>query len=232
MSAVAVNSTLARGANFFSNTVGKKVVMAVTGMILFGFIAGHMAGNLQFFLGPEKLDAYAENLRHVPALLWGVRAVLLVAVILHIASSISLARIQQAARPAGYVRKKNVGSTYASRTMYWSGPIVLAFLIYHLLHMTFGTVHPHFQDLKPYENLVAGFSNPIVSVAYIISIVLLGMHLYHGLWSMFQTLGVAHPRYSQRLRGAAKLIAFLIVFGFIAVPIAILAGFRPGRYIV
>ena len=106
MSAVAVNSTLARGASFYSNTVGKKVVMAVTGIILFGFIIGHMAGNLQFFLGPEKLDTYAENLRHVPALLWGVRAVLLIAVILHIASSISLARLHQVARPVGYVRKK------------------------------------------------------------------------------------------------------------------------------
>jgi succinate dehydrogenase / fumarate reductase cytochrome b subunit len=116
--------------------------------------------------------------------------------------------------------------------MYWSGPIVLAFLIYHLLHMTFGTVHPHFQELRPYENLVAGFSNPIVSVAYIISIVLLGMHLYHGLWSMFQTLGAAHPRYTPKLRVAAKIITFIIVVGFIAVPIAILAGFRPGRYMV
>jgi succinate dehydrogenase / fumarate reductase, cytochrome b subunit len=232
MSAVAVNSTLARGASFYSNTLGKKIVMAVTGIILFGFIIGHMAGNLQFFLGPEKLDAYAENLRHVPALLWSVRAVLLIAVILHIASSISLARLHQVARPIGYVRKKSVGSTYASRTMYWSGPIVLAFLIYHLLHMTFGTVHPHFQELKPYENLVAGFSNPIVSVAYIISIVLLGMHLYHGLWSMFQTLGAAHPRYTPKLRAAAKIITFIIVVGFIAVPIAILAGFRPGRYMV
>jgi succinate dehydrogenase / fumarate reductase cytochrome b subunit len=232
MSAVAGNSTLARRASFYSNTIGKKVVMAVTGIILFGFIIGHMAGNLQFFLGPEKLDAYAENLRHVPALLWGVRSVLLVAVILHIASSISLARLHRAARPVGYVRKKNVGSTYASRTMYWSGPIILAFLIYHLLHMTFGTVHPHFQDLRPYENLVIGFSNPIVSIAYIVSIVLLGMHLYHGLWSMFQTLGVAYPRYSPGLRGAAKLVAFLIVVGFIAVPIAILAGFRPGRNLV
>jgi succinate dehydrogenase / fumarate reductase, cytochrome b subunit len=232
MSAVAVNSTLARGASFYSNTVGKKVVMAVTGIILFGFIIGHMAGNLQFFLGPDKLDAYAENLRHVPALLWGVRGVMLVAVILHIASSISLARLQRAARPVGYVRKQSVGSTYASRTMYWSGPIVLAFLIYHLLHMTFGTVHPHFQDLRPYENLVAGFSNPIVSVAYIISIVLLGMHLYHGLWSMFQTLGAAHPRYTPKLRAFAKITTFLIVVGFIAVPIAILAGFRPGPDIV
>ena len=152
---------------------------------------------------------------------------------LHIASSISLARLQRAARPVGYVRKQSVGSTYASRTMYWSGPIVLAFLIYHLLHMTFGTVHPHFQDLRPYENLVAGFSNPIVSVAYIISIVLLGMHLYHGLWSMFQTLGARPSALYAEAEGVRQDHSrVVIVVGFISVPIAILAGFRPGPDIV
>ena len=198
MSAVAGNSTLARRASFYSNTIGKKVVMAVTGVILFGFIIGHMAGNLQFFLGPEKLDAYAENLRHVPALLWGVRSVLLVAVVLHIVSSISLGA-QSSSRPPRWLRaqKRTSASTYASRTMYWSGPIILAFLIYHLLHLTFGTVHPHFQDLRPYENLVDRLlESDRFAVAYIVSIVLLGMHLYHGLWSMFQTLGVAYPRYT------------------------------------
>jgi succinate dehydrogenase / fumarate reductase cytochrome b subunit len=232
MSAVATTSALARGATFYSNTVGKKVVMAVTGIILFGFLLGHMAGNLQFFLGPEVLNGYAESLRHVPALLWSVRIGLLIAAILHIASSISLARIKNQARPVGYVRKQSVGSTYASRTMYWSGPIVLAFLIYHLLHLTFGTVHPNFHHLRAYENLVVGFSNPIVAGAYIISILLLGMHLYHGLWSMFQTLGAAHPAYTPKLKAFAKVFTVLIVLGFISVPIAILAGLRPGQDIV
>jgi len=150
---------------------------------------------------------------------------LLVAVILHIASSISLARLQRAARPIGYVRKQSVGSTYASRTMYWSGPIVLAFLIYHLLHMTFGTVHPHFQELRPYENLVTGFSNPIVAIAYIVSIVLLGMHLYHGLWSMFQSFGVPQslPREKKNKRWAL-VVTVLIIAGFISIPLSVLTG--------
>lgn len=232
MSAAAVNSTLARGVSFYTSTVGKKVVMAVTGVILFGFLLGHMAGNLQYFLGPDVLNHYAESLREMPALLWTARIGLLVAAALHIASSISLARIKNYARPSNYVRKQNVGSTYASRTMYWSGPIVLAFLIYHLLHLTFGTVHPNFRELRAYENLVIGFSNPAVAIAYIVSVLLLGMHLYHGLWSMFQTLGAAHPAYTPRLKAFAKVFTVVIVLGFISVPIAVLAGIRPGYNIV
>ena len=180
MSAVAVNTTMARGVRFWGTTVGKKVVMAVTGIMLFGFVIAHMAGNLQFFAGREALNHYAEKLREVPALLWAARIGLLVAVILHIWASIQLALLQRAARPVSYVRRSNVGSNYASRTMYWSGPIIAAFVVYHLMHLTWGIGGLPFEELKPYDNLVAGFSNPIVSVAYIIAVVLLGMHLYHG----------------------------------------------------
>jgi succinate dehydrogenase / fumarate reductase, cytochrome b subunit len=232
MSAVAVSGSLARGATFLQTTIGKKAVMAVTGLLLFGFLLAHMAGNLQFFLGPEKLNTYAENLHHLGPILWVMRLGLLAAALLHIGSSISLARTQRLARPVGYAKRQNVGSNYASRTMYWSGPIVLAFLIYHLLHFTIGTVHPQFRELKPYENVVAAFSNPIVSIAYIIAMVLLGMHLYHGLWSMFQTLGAAHPRYTPKLKAFAKIFTAIIVLGFIIVPIAVLAGLRPGQDIV
>ena len=232
MSAVAASGALARGASFYRTTIGKKVVMAVTGVLLFGFLLAHMAGNLQFFLGPEKLNAYAENLRNILPVLWALRIGLVVATILHVASSISLARTQRIARPVAYARRQNVGSNYASRTMYWSGPIVFAFAIYHLLHFTWGSVHPNFRELKPYENLVVGFSNPIVAIAYIIAMVLLGMHLYHGLWSMFQTLGVAHPRYTPKLKAFAKVFTVIIVLGFISIPIAVLAGLRPGQDIV
>jgi succinate dehydrogenase / fumarate reductase, cytochrome b subunit len=232
MSAVPAGGVLARSAGFYATTIGKKAVMALTGIVLFGFIVGHMAGNLQFFLGPDAINGYAEKLREAPALLWAVRIVLIVAATLHIAASISLARIANAARPVGYIRKKNVGSTYAARTMYWSGPIVLAFLIYHLLHLTFGTVHPNFRHLRAYENLVAGFSNPVVVIAYIVSVVLLGMHLYHGIWSMFQTLGVTNPAYMRKLRTFAKIGAGAIVLGFLSVPLAILMGIRPGQDIV
>jgi succinate dehydrogenase / fumarate reductase cytochrome b subunit len=227
MSAVVVSTALSRGVRFYGTTIGKKAVMAVTGLILFGFLIAHMAGNLQFFAGPEKLNAYAESLREIPPLLWGVRLVLLAAVILHIAASIQLVRLQNAARPVGYSRRKSVGSSYASRTMYWSGPIIAAFIIYHLMHLTLGVGGLPFEDLRPYENLVAGFSNPLVSIAYIVAMLLLALHLYHGLWSLFQSLGFAHPRYTPRLKLFAKLFTIVLVIGFVSVPVAILAGIRP-----
>lgn len=227
MSAVALNSTFARGVHLYQTTVGKKAVMAVTGIILFGFLIGHMAGNLQYFLGREVINAYAVKLHGMPAVLWAVRLGLLAAVGLHIMAAVQLWRLQQLARPVGYRKVQRVGSTYASRTMYWSGPIVLAFLIYHLLHFTVGSAHPQFEDLNAYDNVVIGFSNPFVAVAYIIAMILLALHLYHGLWSMFQSLGFAHPRYTPKLKFAAKAFTVLLIFGFIAVPLAVLAGYHP-----
>jgi succinate dehydrogenase / fumarate reductase cytochrome b subunit len=227
MSAVAVNSTLARGVFFYRTTVGKKAVMAVTGVILFGFLIGHMAGNLQFFLGRDVLNAYAEKLHALGALLWAVRLGLLAAVALHIWAAVQLYLLQKSARPVSYAKYNPQGSTYASRTMYWSGPIIAAFLIYHLLHMTVGSVHPDFESLNAYDNVVIGFKQPLVTLFYIIAMVLLGMHLYHGLWSMFQSLGFAHPRYTPKLKAFAKFFTFILVLGFIAVPLAVLAGIHP-----
>jgi succinate dehydrogenase / fumarate reductase, cytochrome b subunit len=227
VSATAATGTLARGARFYSTTIGKKAVMAVTGVLLFGFLIAHMAGNLQFFAGPEKLNAYAEKLRELGPLLWLMRIGLLIAAILHITASIQLARLKNTARPVSYAKKQSVGSSYASRTMYWSGPIVLAFLIYHLMHLTFGVGGLPYQDLRPYENTIAGFSHPVVTISYVVAMVLLGMHLYHGLWSLFQSLGFSHPRYTPRLKLFAKAFTIVIVLGFISVPLAILAGVRP-----
>jgi succinate dehydrogenase / fumarate reductase cytochrome b subunit len=227
MTAVAINSTLARGVFFYRTTIGKKVVMAVTGIILFGFLIGHMAGNLQFFLGRDVINQYAEDLRKLGGLLWAVRLALLVAVVLHIVAAIQLAAVKRTARPVNYVKKDNVGSSYASRTMYWSGPILALFVVYHLLHMTWGTVHPDFEHLNAYDNLVIGFSQPVIALVYIVAMILLGMHLHHGLWSMFQTLGASHPRYTPKIKTFAKLFTIVLVLGFIAVPIAILAGYHP-----
>lgn len=227
MSAIAVNVPSERGFRFLQTTVGKKVVMAVTGILLFGFLVAHMAGNLQFFAGAEALNHYALQLRTVPALLWGMRLGLLLAAILHIVSSVQLALLARAARPISYAKRKPVGSTYASRTMYWSGPIVAAFVVYHLMHLTWGVGGTDWEDLRPYENVVAGFSNPVVSIFYIFAMVLLTMHLYHGLWSMFQTLGAAHPRYTPKLKLAAKIFSIVLFLGFISVPVAVLAGVRP-----
>ena len=226
MSALA-SATPARNLKFYETTVGKKFVMAITGIALVGFVIAHMAGNLQFFEGKEKINHYAESLRALPALLWGARIGLLVAVALHIWSSIQLALLQKAARPAGYARKRSVGSSYASRTMYWSGPIVGLFIVYHLLHMTLGVVHPNFVELNAYDNLVNGFSNPIVSVFYVVAVGLLMMHLYHGVWSLFQTLGFSHPRWTPKLKVMAKLLSIVIFIGFASIPLAVLAGIRP-----
>lgn len=227
MSAVALNSTFARGVHIYKSTVGKKALMAVTGLILFGFLIAHMAGNLQYFLGRDVINAYAGKLHAMPAVLWAVRLGLLASVVLHIVAAVQLWRLQKLARPVGYHKVQRVGSTYASRTMYWSGPIIAAFIVYHLLHFTIGSVHPQFEELNAYDNVVLGFSNPLVAVAYIVAMILLALHLYHGLWSMFQSLGFAHPRYTPKLKLAAKAFTVLLVLGFIAVPLAVLAGYHP-----
>lgn len=227
MSATAVESRLQQTYRFYQATIGKKVVMAVTGLILVGFVIAHLAGNLQVFLGPEALDEYALFLRERPAVLWGARAVLLAAVAAHIIAAVQLTRLKNRARPEGYRRKENIGSSYASRTMMWSGPIIAAFVIYHLLHFTFGLAHPSYPDFEShrvYRNVVAGFQQPVVAIAYIVAMVMLGLHLYHGLWSMFQTLGINHPGYNLGLRRFAAVTTSIIVAGNVSIPLAVLLG--------
>lgn len=213
-----------RPAPFYSSTVGKKAVMAVSGLILFLFVLGHLIGNLQIYEGPEKLNNYARFLRSMPALLWSVRILLVVMVALHIWSSTQLALRNWSARPTGYRKWRSTKSSYASRTMYWSGPIILAFVIYHLLDFTFGAVNPHFQEGNVYANVVASFQWIPVAAFYIFAMLLLGLHLYHGLWSMFQSLGLAHPRYTPALKRGAAVIAALIAAGNISIPVSVLAG--------
>src|SRR6202522_374037 len=209
---------------FYASTVGKEAEMTVSGCILFIFVVGHLIGNLQIYEGPEKLNRYAALLRSMPALLWGVRTVLLAMVLLHIWSAVQLAARNIGARPVAYSKKKATGSSYASRTMYWSGPIILAFVIYHLLDFTFGKVNPHFQPGNVYGNVVASFQVIPVVAFYIIAMLLLCLHLYHGLWSMFQSLGIAHPRYTPMLRKGAAVVATLIAAGNISIPLAVLLG--------
>jgi succinate dehydrogenase / fumarate reductase cytochrome b subunit len=212
--------------SFWASTIGKKIVMAVTGLILFGFVVGHLAGNLQVYEGREKLNAYGAFLHSIGELLWPVRIVLLLCVTLHIVATVQLALRKQRARPVAYSRKQAIASSYASRTMYWSGPIVLAFIIFHLLHLTAGYIHPGAAYIPGdvYHNLVSGFQVWWVSVWYIFSICLLGLHLRHGLWSLFQTLGVHQPQHTALLKKAAFGIALLIVLGYISIPISVLLG--------
>ncbi|HVT95572.1 MAG TPA: succinate dehydrogenase cytochrome b subunit [Bryobacteraceae bacterium] len=209
---------------FFETTVGKKAVMAVSGIILFGFVAGHLAGNLQVYEGPQKLDAYARFLRSMPALLWGARITLLVMVALHIWSAVKLAVLKRKARPVQYVKRRNVQASYAARTMYWSGPIILCFVIYHLMQFTFGVGGTPYEQGHVYANLVRGFQVIPVSAFYILSMLLLGLHLDHGLWSLFQSLGFSHPRYTPVIKRLATAISVLIVAGNISIPISVLAG--------
>lgn len=215
-----------RAVTFWQSTNGKKVVMAVTGAMMFLFVIGHLLGNLQVFEGPVKINDYARFLRSIGEVLWAVRIALILAIILHITATVQLALRNKKARPVGYSRKEAINSSYASRTMYWSGPIVLVFIIFHLLQFTAGYIHPEarFIEGDVYHNLVSGFQVWWVSLWYIFAIALLGFHLRHGLWSMFQSVGLAHPRHTPTLKSAALLIAVLIVLGYISIPISILLG--------
>ena len=224
MSTVIVSARLMRVARFYDSTIGKKAIMAVTGLILFVFLILHMLGNLQVFLGPEVMNHYAETLHGNPPLLWTARIILLISVALHIWASVQLTLLKREARPVGYVKRANVVSSWASRSMMLSGPIIAVFVVFHLLHLTTGTLHPQFIELQAYENLVTGFLVVPVAVIYIVAMVLLGFHLSHGIWSMFQSLGFSHPRYTPAIKRFASVFSWLLVAGFISVPIAVLSG--------
>ena len=209
---------------FLGSSIGKKVVMAGSGAVLVGFVVAHMVGNLQVYLGPAALNGYAEKLRQVPALLWAARLGLLVAVLLHIWSAWSLTRMSRAARPVGYRARESRESTYASRTMRWGGVILLLFIVYHLMHFTFGNAHPDFVHGDVFHNFVVGFQSVAVSGVYIAAMVALGFHLYHGVWSMMQTVGLSHPRYDRLRHTFATLVAVVVVAGNVSFPLAVLTG--------
>ena len=214
--------------------VGKKVVMAVTGLVLVGFVIAHMLGNLKIFLGAEAIDAYAVFLRTMgepmfpySALLWVVRVVLLVCVALHITAAVQLTRMNWTARPHSYDTKKSIATTYAARTMRWSGVILALFIVYHLLHLTAGAVgfRPgQFHDLSVYHNVVAGFSVWYVALFYILAMACLCLHLDHGIWSMLQTLGWNNARTTWAHQILSRGVALVVFIGFISVPVAVLGG--------
>ncbi len=215
------------GANTAVSTIARKAVMAVTGLILFGFVLVHMIGNLQVFLPDhEAINHYGRFLREAlhGAGIWVARATLLGAVGLHIGAAWSLSRTSWRARPVPYKIVTPDASTYASRTMRWSGPILLLFIVYHLLHFTVGTVHPDFVEGNVYRNVIVGFSSWPVAVSYIVAMLALGLHLQHGAWSMLQSLGVSHPRWNGLRKSAATAFTLIVVAGFISVPLAVVVG--------
>lgn len=221
----------------YQTSIGKKVIMAVSGLILFAYTFIHMYGNLHIFEGRQHLNDYAVWLREIgyPLLphegaLWIARVVLLASVVAHIWAAYQLTRQDLAARPVAYAGRKNVASTYAARTMRWGGVIIALFIVYHILHLTTGAAYTGaaFSRTDVYGNVVNGFRNPIISGVYIVSMIALGFHLYHGVWSMSQTLGWRNQVNNQLWRGFATVMAVVIAGGNITIPLAVLAGIvRP-----
>jgi succinate dehydrogenase / fumarate reductase, cytochrome b subunit len=212
--------------NFWLSSVGRKAIMAVTGLIFCGYVLAHMAGNMLLYRGPAAINAYAAGLHSMPALLWMARFALLGATALHIWAATSLTITNWRARPFGYREQDFLAATYASRTMAWSGPILGLFVVYHVAHLTLGTAYPaDFIAGDVYHNVVRGFQRPLVSGVYITAMLALGLHLYHGAWSMLQSLGINHPRYNGLRRAASILFAVAICGGNISLPVAVLTGF-------
>lgn len=206
------------------STIGLKAVMAVTGLLLFGFALAHLVGNLQFFAGAEKINAYAKFLHANPALVWGARFVLLMAVFAHAAAALKLTLVQWRARPVAYAEKRSVAATFGSRTMIFTGPLLALYVVYHILHFTTGQAHPSFDFHDVYRNMVVGFQNVPASCAYIVAMLALGFHLSHGLWSLCQTIGLNGRAWDRCLRVGSAAVAALITLGFIAIPVSVLAG--------
>ena len=215
---------------FYRSAIGKKWVMGVTGIILLGFVLAHMIGNLKFYLSKQEIDLYGEALRDMPGhllprtvLLWSIRIVLIAAFAFHIHAAYSLTRMNKRARPVGYqAPREYVAANFASRTMRWTGVIVLAFLAFHLADLTWGAANgSHFVRGDPYDNLIYSFRRPVVAVLYVVANLALGVHIFHGAWSLFQSLGINNPRYNKARLRFAQGFAAVIVVGNISFPIAV-----------
>jgi succinate dehydrogenase / fumarate reductase cytochrome b subunit len=216
--------------SFYRSSVGKKMIVALTGVVLIAFVVGHLLGNLQIFLGPEWVNGYAEKLRELGPLLWVIRIFLFVNVFLHIFYTISLAIENRRARPVQYKRKDHVKATFASRYMALSGLVVLAFIIYHIAHFTVRVTDPRFLLLKAdplnrydvYSMMVYGFQNIFVSAFYVVGMFLLALHLSHGTSSFFQSLGLNDEKLTPRLAMAGRIFAWLLFVGYTSIPVAVL----------
>jgi succinate dehydrogenase / fumarate reductase cytochrome b subunit len=226
----------------YRSSIGRKAIMAVSGLIGIGFLLIHMYGNLKIFEGPEFFNNYAAGLRTLGApvfgpthLLWVARVVLLGAVLAHVWAAYSLTRQDWAGRPRGqrYAQKKSIAATYASRTMRWGGVILVLFIIFHLMHFTLGLVGYGAGEYQAesggqffaYQNVINGFRFWPATLFYIVAMLALGLHIYHGFWSMFQTLGLNSNRTNTLLRGLAAAVALVLTAGFLVVPLAVLFGF-------
>lgn len=209
--------------SFFRSTIGLKVLMAVSGFVLFGFLVEHMIGMMLFFKGPEALNGYGGLLRYSSVVLWMARSVMLAAVVIHIWTATVLVLRQWAARPIGYAQKRSRTQAYAARTMKYSGPVVLAFVLFHLAHLTWGmdvTPAP-FVENDVYANVANGFQFGWVVLVYVLGTSLVGLHLVHGGHSMFESIGVRHPRLDRPIRTVVGAVTLAIVAGFVILPCVI-----------
>lgn len=209
----------------WDSSVGKKVVMAVTGLIWVVYLITHMMANLLVFQGPGKINAYSAFLHGTGGALWAVRLLLIAALVLHVVAAVQLAARKQEARPVGYARGYQPQvSTIAARTIRWGGALILLFLVFHILHFTVGTAHSSFVEGNPYHNVATGFRNIFVVLLYLVVMALVGFHLYHGVWSSGRSLGVSPPSPRPLRRTLALVLALLIWLGFSVIPIAVYAG--------
>lgn len=210
---------------FFRSSIGLKAIMAVTGLIMVGYLITHVAANLLVFRGPELINRYSAVLHSQPAFLWSARAVLIVALIAHVLSAIVLTQRERRARPVGYARWSPQASTFASRTIRWGGLVILFFLVWHILQFTTGTVRPAaFVEGDPHGNVVRAFQVPWVVALYVVAMAAVGLHLFHGTWSAFRSLGLVKPSEHALRHRTSLIVAGLIWLGFTIIPLAIFAG--------
>jgi succinate dehydrogenase / fumarate reductase cytochrome b subunit len=217
---------------FWKSAVGKKWVMALSGVILLGYVLAHMVGTLKVFLGREQINTYAEWLRDLgePAfprsvVLWSMRTVLIAAFFFHIVAAYQLTRMNRAARPVKYQSPRDyTAANFASRTMRWTGVIVALFLVYHLLDQTWGPANPDFVRGDPYYNMFYSFERVPVAIVYIVANIALGVHIFHGAWAMFNSLGINNPRYNLWKRYFAGAFAAVITVGYVSMPLLIVTG--------
>jgi succinate dehydrogenase / fumarate reductase cytochrome b subunit len=210
---------------FWNLAIGKKIIMAVTGLIWVAYLITHMLANLLVFQGPTRINAYSAFLHGTGGALWVARLVLIAALVFHVIAAMQLAGQRYEARPVGYAggRQPQV-STWASRSIRWGGAIILLFLVFHLLHFTVGTAHPSFVEGDPYHNVAAGFQSLPMVVLYLVAMAAVGMHLYHGVWSSGRSLGMSPPSPRPLRRSVALVLSILIWLGFTVIPIAVYAG--------
>lgn len=214
-----------RLAALWQSTIGKKVAMATTGIVLIAFLISHVISNVLIFSNPEHLDHYAAWLRSLGPALWIARAILLGCVIVHIVAAYQLTMRARAARPVAYDRYERQVSTYAARTMRWGGVLLIVFIVFHILHFTTGTFLPGFRAGQVGANVKLGFQSTPVAIFYLVSMLALGLHFSHGIWAAFQTLGANHPAYHRSRRIIAWTLAILVAGGFASIPAAALLGY-------